>query len=291
MPPSPLCSSFEAFATEARRMLDVPVSRVDDDVLAEFDAFASVAGTLLYRSAVDYVRWLSEAVRPLEPCLEPIDVLELSGITGDENKYTRLLAWLLYPTEHPEFAATCQRAWLGHVLQGFTPDGAAIPQPQLVTDDGIPDLVLRYGDVPVVVEAKTGTSEHPTPGSRSMQTIAYPAAVLRKFELPPGGPSHVIFLTPDRRRAANEDARPVSYLETALVLARAVDAATVPERVRQAYRAVLGHFAAHALPPGLDLADVLAAVRAWRATGDSDHAAIGRYARALNECADILPKT
>lgn len=283
-----LSSSFREFVQQATPPLQSREASTGSASIAEFEKFAVEAAILLFRDAADYVAWLSVAIVPLEPSLLAHDVLAVSGIAGDENRYTELLAWALWPPNDSGLAGACQRAWIRYST-GLQPIRPVQPRTQFYTDDGVPDLVLAYDERPTVVEAKTRSNEHETPRTRRMQTIAYPPAVRRALGLAEEGPSEMVFLTVDRSPPANGLAHAISYLETALVIAGVIEAAQMSEELRAAYRIVLGHLARRAVPDDLDIHEVLVAVRAWRTAENADTPVIARFAKVLARCEQVLP--
>jgi hypothetical protein len=109
------------------------------------------------------------------------DLLQVANFGFVEDSWTELMAWALAPATHPETSVKRQKAWLK--AMGLDEDicetVACIPQSQFVTDDGVPDLVLHFDKSTVVVEAKTGSAEHPAPSSKKWQTVAYRESVRR----------------------------------------------------------------------------------------------------------------
>lgn len=73
---------------------------------------------------------------------------------------------------------------------------------------------IRFPTFTVVVEAKTGSEEHPPP-SGELQTLAYPEAVRYRLNLHPDHQLYIVFLTPERRPAANPKAILTTYYEFA----------------------------------------------------------------------------
>jgi hypothetical protein len=207
---------------------------------------------------------LRERVALLQPWLMPHDLLAIAGLDYAEDAYTELVAWALNPNTHPASAGRRQQAWLAHLK---LPSEIALRSPthpvtQLLTADGIPDLVLRYAEFVVVVEAKTVSDEHDTP-SGAMQTLAYAAAVRTTLGLPASTPVYIVFLTPDRRQAANPDAVRTSYLDFVLAMAEALDPNELSQDLHAAFKMVLSHFALYAVPPGFDSRSFLCDTPDW----------------------------
>lgn len=135
------------------------------------------------------------------------DILAAAGISGDENRYTKLMAWMLWPEGKPELALRFQKAWLQALGQHKIArrlKKAVKPETQKPTKNGCLDMVIdfRQPNFVLIVEAKTGTEEHETP-SGEMQTKAYPAALRRSLNLRYNHPIKVVFITSDGRKAAN----------------------------------------------------------------------------------------
>lgn len=281
-------AAFQRFLDEARALqakMTAQDTRASTERLAEFERFVLRSNELLLRDAKPYLDWLAPAWRAIEPSLRTPDVLAVARITHDEDRYTELLRWMLWPDDL-ELATACQRAWVGYTL-GRDVRCAVCPVTQMRTKDGIPDLVLPYADGPVVLEAKTVTTEHTTPTSRQPQTVSYVAAVSRALGGTATEDIGVVYLTLDRSRPANALARPMSYLEVALVLADVVESRRTSEPMLSAYRVVLGHLARRAVPDGLRIDAVDALVGRWR---EDPKVAIGADALVhLARCKDLLP--
>ena len=87
----------------------------------------------------------------------------LDRIVSLEDSYTELIAWALRPATHPESAQLRQRRWLASLGIDLANEAPAEPRTQVLTHDGVPDLVLSFGTKTVVVEVKTDSAEHPAP--------------------------------------------------------------------------------------------------------------------------------
>jgi hypothetical protein len=128
---------------------------------------------------------------------------------------------------------------------------------QFVTDDGIPDLILEYEKFVIVMEAKTGTDEHPTPSSHQLQTVSYPVAVRRKRGLRPDVAVYMVFITPECRRAANPEAINTSYAELAGALLSKLDRNVLPVELQYLFGLIFTHFMSSAVPDVVDVKEVI----------------------------------
>ncbi len=151
-----LVDEFRRFLSLAEPFLRVPMH--------EFEAFLMQSREILLGSLPQRLQAIQPAIEKLRPWLtsSDLDLLRIAGLTHDENAYTELLAWALRPSTHPETALDRQRAWLCYLDVPGAGDliEATEPQTQLHTKHGIPDLVLVYPSLAVVIEAKTSTLEH-----------------------------------------------------------------------------------------------------------------------------------
>jgi hypothetical protein len=220
------------------------------EALPAFRQFLAAA-IRLRPSSIDYRERLSAFLVQAKPliigptrqqwqALKPdLDVLSrwytncdlLDRIVGLEDSYTELIAWALRPATHPESAQLRQRSWLASLGIDLANELPAEPRTQVLTPDGIPDLVLSFGTQTVVVEVKTDSPEHPAP-SGTAQTLAYPDAVRSILQLNTTLPLHMVFLTPDSRAAENPDAICTNFAHFAVVLARALADMELPVDVR-----------------------------------------------------------
>lgn len=225
----------------------------------------------IHQSAPLLATPIRNAVELLRPRLALIqrwllshDLLRIGGFTYAEDPYTELIAWALHPDTHPASAISRQAAWLNSFPFGtqFRPDAPAIPKTQVLTPDGIPDLVLEYEALAVVVEAKTAAAEHPAP-SGTPQTLAYPAALRRLLGLDDSKPIYVIFITPHRTKAANRDAFNTTFVEFCMSLAPALELMSVPEESRWTYAMLFTHFFTSAVPLNIDTRSIINRSHEW----------------------------
>ncbi len=227
--------------------------------IKQFCQFIESAKPKLFESVAGKLHIIRDALANLKPWLldDRHDLLAVAQVTLAENPYTDLVAWAIDPHINPVLATECQRAWLrslGIETQSFRPTR---PITQLFTDDGIPDLVLHYPELLVIVEAKTGTGEHETP-SETMQTVSYPSAVRRHFGKPDDFPTEVVYLTLDRTDAANASAIRTSYFEFAVILAAALNRVPVSDDddTKPLYRLIVNHFATRTASLGRGISEL-----------------------------------
>jgi hypothetical protein len=198
----------------------------------------------------------------LRSCLLPPeqDLLKIARFTYDENAYTDLMAWSLRPATHPQSALRRQSEWLRSLglSEADSVNLPAEPAPHVCTDDGRPDLVLYYpgAGFMVVLEAKTVTAEHATPGSGLPQSHTYPPAVLRRLGLDPSTIVQIVFLSPDGREAANPSAIKSTYLQFAAALATVV-CELDDDLLRLVFRQLITHLATCAVPWTFDTRQIL----------------------------------
>lgn len=189
---------------------------------------------------------------------QPHDLLHEAGFAFAEDRYTSLLAWALRPSTHPASAAARQATLLSFFE--VVAVGLAVPETQFTTvTGGIPDMVLRWDDVVVIIEAKTGTSEHEVPGG-GWQTVAYADAVRATLRLPDSLPILVGYLTPDGHSARSDTARRITFLALVERLARSLDGFSLDARTESAFAMLFSHMFDHARPQNLDVRAALATV-------------------------------
>ena len=117
----------------------------------------------------------------------------------------------------------------------------ARPRTQLRTDDGIPDLVFPYANATVVVEAKTWTNEHLTPGGRH-QSEAYGDSVRTRLGVDPAHPVYVVLLSPNGRAPRHEKAFATTYAILADALASVTGEVELPHGVASCLDVLASHF-------------------------------------------------
>jgi len=180
------------------------------------------------------------------------DILAAAGLSGDEDRYTKLMAWMLWPKGKPELALRFQKAWLHALGQHKIArrlKKAVEPETQRLTKNGRLDMVMdfRQPNFALIVEAKTGTEEHEAP-SGEMQTIAYPAELRRSRNLKDNYPIRVVFLTPDGRKAANPKAICTTYETFVMAIADSIGKMSLG--LRWAYSFVITHLLEYAASGG-----------------------------------------
>jgi hypothetical protein len=240
-----LSAQFEVFVARSIECLRTSrLSATMPDPSAAFEEFVESAWPLVATEVRRRCSRSAGALASVVPWLLPDgwDLLRIAGFAFVEDAYTELLAWTLNPETHPPTALRRQNAWLSSFRFQPKPRAARAVTPitQLRTDGGIPDLVLRYDDFVLVVEAKTGTEEHET-STGELQTLAYVPAVRRRLAVPDAVPLKVVFLTPDGRAAANPAAVSATYADFVAAFAREMRPAEFPEDLRTLLGLVLTH--------------------------------------------------
>jgi len=192
---------------------------------------------------------------------ESVDILAVAGLSGDEDRYTKLIAWMLWPEGKPKLALRCQKAWLkslGLHKIAMQMKKAIKPVPQFVTKNGRPDMVMHFQqpDFILIMEAKTDTEEHETPNS-DWQTQAYPAAVRERLGLPKNHPGAMVFLTRDGREAVNSNAIVTTYELLVTVIATSLSPDEINHNLRWAYSTVITHFLTHAVHSETDKVEAM----------------------------------
>lgn len=246
-----LLTRFEAFIDQASHLSD------DADLTPGFNDFIRDASPLVLATALDYARRAHRPMREISRWITPYDLLSVAGISFVEDAYTELIRWAIDPSTHPPSALRRQLGWLSKLTSSDVVSGiteACSPCTQVVTSDGIPDLVLNYGHLLVIVEAKTGTDEHDAPQSGIPQTVAYPEAIRQKYGLSSATRVLVVYLTPDGRPAANPEAMQSTYATFVSALAQALDGVDLPDELRQSLRILFTHLLQNAVDSNLEVA-------------------------------------
>lgn len=233
-------------------------------LLPEFQKFVHNSFPLILSPIRTSLETIGPRFAVIRHWLVPHDLLRIAGFTSAEDSYTELMAWALHPDTHPESAIPRQLAWLrvfpfGKALNLNRP---AIPRTQFRTKDGIPDLILEYETLVVVTESKTGSDEHYTP-SGTFQTLAYPVSVRDALRLDDRKPIYVVFITPERRKAANPEAFNTTFIDFCLSLASELEAFVLPDHLRWTYAALFTHFLTCAVPPGIDTRMIVGKAQKW----------------------------
>lgn len=252
-------SQFNAFIKQANTLLSAPVLNIKREPLTdyarqsitEFESFIAQAKPIVLQQIRATLRAhrseLTNLCRWVVP--QSCEILAAAGLSGGENSYTNLIAWMLWPDGEPKLALRCQKAWLKSLGLKIAIEmkEATRPMPQFVTKNGRPDMVMHFQqpDFILIVEAKTGTEEHETPNN-DWQTQAYPAAVRERLGLPKDHPGAMVFLTRDGREAVNSDAIVSTYERLATVIAASLSPDEISNNLRCAYSTVITHFLTHA---------------------------------------------
>lgn len=235
---------FRAFIARAGPLAAKPHAEAP---IHQFHAFLAAAVPLVLRPLERHIPRLRRFADDAHRWHHPHDLLDIAGFACLENPYTELLAWALRPAVHPASALDRQAALLA--CFGKTASVATEPLTQVVTADGIPDLVLHWPDLVVVIEAKTGSLEHETP-SGAWQTEAYPASVREALDVAAGVDVRVGYLTPDGHGARSADAVPITFLGVVERLMGALAGHELHPRTEASFAMLFTHFVDHAGPQG-----------------------------------------
>lgn len=245
--PSP---AFRTFVDQAVRLLEGEAATRTEDVVCRstspepaFRDFVGKARTILRKTVEADLPFLGEAGNRVVRWRSEHDLVREAGILGFEDPTSRLLRWALSPTVHPESALARQRALL-RLLRwpSALPTAAVEPVLQWPTPEGAYiDMVLRFPQRWVVVEAKWRSDEHEAAGTGTLQTIHYADAARAAS----GGSAEpiVVYLTPDGREPRGIGVA-VMHAQVAYALACALDdhRAGMRDDLREAFRMVLGFF-------------------------------------------------
>lgn len=264
-----LHASFELFLSQLEPQ---PSPQLQESHIEKFEhflgqCFSTIEETLRVPLELAKIR-LQPILRYLPQ--NHVDILAVAGLQADEDRYTNLIDWMLTSRSNlPALAKDLQKNWLESV--GIKVTDLTFPaevSTQIVTDDGIPDLIMRFPERLVIVEAKTISVEHPTP-SGLMQTIAYPAAMRRYDRLEESFPIDVIFLTMDRSKPSNSNAYATTYIDFCLSALTVLNDDTSDE-LRASWSSIAFHFLNHATPESVDVIQTLQALEKthWKVTPD-----------------------
>ena len=260
--------AFGHFISDAtpiyERLISPPPTR-------EFQLFVDDALPLVVAGLKKDLPALADRARLAVRWLVPDDLLAVAGLSYVENSYTELMAWALRPDTHPASALRRQRAW----LESLEPKielmalQATNPWTQVGTDDGIPDLILKFEHGVIIVEAKTSTFEHAAPSGET-QTVAYEAAVRKKYYLVSTVPVYVVLISPNGQKAVNAEARNTSYVSFALALAEQLEAEELPPDTKAAYKMLVTHFLTCATSSTIPVREMVEAIVDWPDDWQSD---------------------
>lgn len=235
---------FREFINQAKPLLRTEENRMRPHI-NNFTSFLVDAKPIVIHQIRDVLKAHRGRLKNLNGVLleNTCDILAAAGLSGDEDRYTKLMAWMLWPEGKSELALRFQKAWLQalglHKKAGLLKK-AVKPETQRLTKNGRLDMVMdfRQPNFVLIVEAKTGTEEHEAP-SGEMQTIAYPAALRRSLNLRYNHPMEVVFLTSDGRNAANLKAICTTYETFVMAIADSIEKMSLG--LRWAYSFVITH--------------------------------------------------
>lgn len=230
-------SAFRQFLTAVTRLRPAPV-----DHREQLAAFLARAIPLVVTPTRSQWRALQPKLTVMRRWFTDCDLLD--RILTLEDSYTELISWSLRPATDPRTAEQRQRSWLASLGIGWRNETPVEPQTQMLTEDGVPDLVLSYRTQTVIVEVKTESVEHSVP-SGNAQTVAYPDAVRSTLGVNSQHPIHMVFLTPDCRAADNPEAICTSFANFALALARALADVELIDELRVVFSMLITQFATY----------------------------------------------
>lgn len=272
-------SRFNAFIEQAKAVMahrELPatsllIRETKKDPIAQFESFVKQATPIVSKeiktTLCTHRKRLNNICRWVVP--QSCDILTAAGLSRDEVRYTRLIAWMLWPEKRPDLALRLQKAWLKALGCDDISSGlakAVKPRTELSTDGGRADMVLDYENFIVIVEAKMDTDEHVTPND-TWQTEGYPASVRRNLNRPQDHPGVMVFLTPDGREAHAKDAIVTTYEILTTVVVETVSPEEVSCEMRWAYSAVITHLLTHTTLGG---SDGIEAIRQYAGRRDVD---------------------
>jgi hypothetical protein len=283
-------SEFMKFIREAAQS---SISRAPAAPVAEFDHFVVEASRIVVAEIKSSLSQIAERAALASRWMVRHDLLDIAGFSFVENSYTELMAWALHPDTHPPSSHRRQQTWLKAMGLDERICGATecIPRTQLVTDDGIPDLVLQFENGVVIIETKTGSAEHAAP-SGNPQTIAYPDAVRRQLNLPSNTQIQIVFITPNRRRAENENAKNTTFVEFVLPLAALLEKEDVPSDTRGAFAMLFTHFLSRAITNQVPVRELVERLAVWSKRPDwsADEQVLARRNDLLAAVDILLPE-
>lgn len=257
---------FAAFAegASALRRASLPEAR-----LPQFATFTERAAPVMLEHLRGELHEYRDELAMLCRWIVPTssEILGAAGLAGDEVRYTRLVAWMLFPPGHERLALECQRSWLrslGLSQLAQQIEAPARPEAEVVTDEGRADLVLHYACARhlLIVEAKVDAEEYVSDDGEA-QTMIYPRSVRKRRGLAPDYPGTMLFLTPDGREPASQEALPCRFDRLVEAVLQALDGRKLPDDLRWAYATVATHLLAHASPHGADAATGLREIAQW----------------------------
>jgi hypothetical protein len=258
---------FIAFVTRAKSIIANPEPATS--VSLTFRQFIDKAMPLVFADIRTQLPRIADRANLVARWLVRHDLLAIAGCRFVENAYTELMAWALKPDTHPDSARQRQAAWLGALGldEAICDSRTCDVRTQVRTDDGIPDLVIRFDSLTIGVEAKTGSAEHLAP-SGVLQSVAYGESIRRELRLKPDDKLQMVFITPDGRQAANDDAICTTYITFAMAFAAALDGHEIPSDTRAAFAIFFTHLLTCATPLEIDVPRMVEQIQSWSAEGD-----------------------
>lgn len=265
-PSAQTLKDFGNFVEKSKSILGE--SRNDELLLIEFRAFTDESNRIIVHQVRQALKdpKVKARFKNLSRWLLPptVDILMRVGICELEDKYTRLITWMLFPPKRPDLALRVQKAWLTALNLSFAAqiEYAAPVDEQVMTKEGRPDIVLSYKKPAhtVIVEAKINTPEHDTP-RKEPQTVSYPDSIRRHLKLPPEHEITMVFLTADDQIAKSHDAIPTSYEVLLNSIASELSPSELPFDLRAAYSMIISHVFAFAALRNVEKATRLEAVK------------------------------
>jgi hypothetical protein len=299
-PPSDLTEKFLSFIQVANPLLESGLESIvgkdpRPDLEGSFNEFIRASLPLIVADLKQCLPELTERAATAQGWIICDDLLEVAGLRFVEDAYTELMRWALAPETHPPSALDRQRAWLQsadldvRICEGMPCD----PQTQLWTEDGVPDLVLRFRGGTVIVENKTGSPEHDTPSGKP-QTVSYPQAVRQKFNLGEETPVSVVFITPEGLPARNPEAKRATFVEFVIALIRVLNEHGL-SRVKgtgAAYAMLFTHFLNCATATNLQGKELIDQIIVWSKEPDwhSEARILERRVELLTAVEMLLPE-
>ncbi len=218
----------------------------------DFGSFCERNSSRILHAVKDDLHLLAFVATILDPWMAQPDLFDIALLRFGEDGYTELMKWALHPPGEDAVGLAVQCGLLGYLELPLPEKPARIATQFRTIFGNYPDMVMDFETFALIFEAKTGTEEHDTVISRTgaaelfaPQTKAYPGQVRESLEhlRLRQAPVHIAFISPDGRVAANENAFQMTYLEFAMVIARALSRIELEEPTKWAYKFVISHFA------------------------------------------------
>lgn len=279
-----------ALAGQFRDFIAAATTITSGSSVEGFQTFVREAMPLLFADIRNLLPEIAERATLTTRWLTNADLLAVAGFRFVEDAYTELMAWALRPATHPASGVERQAAWLKvlGVDADDYPSDPCEPFTQMQTEDGIPDLVMALPTMTICVEAKTGSTEHPTPSGQP-QTLAYPVSVRRALLAAADHRVKMVYLTPDGHEAENPEAVCTTYVEFVLAVAGALEGHDLPPDTRAAFRMLFTHLLTHATPPSTDAPALAHRIAEWsRQQGWDDHDQINERMHDLLKAVEVF---